>query len=93
MEREDVFNSIHSLSDIILGKVIVTRNPCTHPGDIRLLDCVDIPELRYLYNVVVFSSRGQRPNCNKMSGGDLDGDTYFVAWDKELLSYINPHFI
>jgi RNA-dependent RNA polymerase len=28
-----------------------------------------------------------------MSGGDLDGDTYFVAWDKELISYIDPKII
>ena len=26
-----------------------------------------------------------------MSGGDLDGDTYFAAWDKELISYIEPN--
>lgn len=25
-----------------------------------------------------------------MSGGDLDGDVYFVAWDKELVSFIKP---
>jgi len=53
-----------------------------------MLRCVDKPELRYLFNVVVFSSKGNRPQCNMMSGGDLDGDVYFVTWDKELLSYV-----
>jgi RNA-dependent RNA polymerase len=28
-----------------------------------------------------------------MSGGDLDGDVYFVTWEKELLSYIKPENI
>ena len=53
-----------------------------------MLKCVDRPELRYLHNVVVFSSKVDRPQCNKMSGGDLDGDVYFVTWDKELLSHV-----
>jgi len=59
----------------------VTRNPCLNPGDLRLLQGVDRPELRHLHNVVVFSSKGERPTCNMMSGGDLDGDVYFVCWD------------
>lgn len=28
-----------------------------------------------------------------MSGGDLDGDVYFIAWDKEMISYIKPENI
>jgi RNA-dependent RNA polymerase len=47
----------------IEGQVLVTRNPCTHPGDLRLLTAVDKPELRHLTNVVVFSSLGERPVC------------------------------
>lgn len=41
--------------------MLVTRNPCNHPGDIRLLEAIDCPELQYLYNVIVFSSKGDRP--------------------------------
>ena len=73
------------LPQIITGNSLVTRNPCTHPGDIRKLKCVDRPELRHLYNVVVFSSKGFRPQQDKMSGGDLDGDQFMVCWDKKLL--------
>ena len=61
MEQAETISSIDSFSEIIDGDVLVTRNPCTHPGDIRLLKCVDKPELRYLFNVVVFSSKGERP--------------------------------
>ena len=39
-------------------------------------------------NVIVFSQYGNRPDCNKMSCGDLDGDVYFVSWDIELISSI-----
>lgn len=31
-----------------------------HPGDVRLVTAVDCPKLHHLYNVVVFSTRGQR---------------------------------
>lgn len=92
MQEAEIVNNIE-MHEIITDEVLVSRNPCTHPGDIRLLTCVDKPELRYLFNVVVFSAKGDRPQCNMMSGGDLDGDVYFVTWDKELLSYVSPESI
>jgi hypothetical protein len=70
---------------VLTGELMITRNPCTHPGDIRVLNGVDRPEFRHLTNVVVFSSKGERPMCNMMAGGDLDGDVYFVCWDKSLM--------
>ena len=79
-----------SVSRTLKGKVLVSRNPCTHPGDVRLLEAVDgIPELEHLVNVVVFPSTGERPLCNMMAGGDLDGDVYFVCWDQMILEHIN----
>lgn len=72
---------------------MITRNPATHPGDVRIMVGVDRPELRHLNNVVVFSSKGQRPACNMMAGGDLDGDVYFVCWDQTLLSHFKPEMV
>jgi RNA-dependent RNA polymerase len=48
------------------GPVIVTKNPCSHPGDIRLLKAIgeDDPrfeKLRDFVNVIVFPSKGYRP--------------------------------
>ena len=71
---------------MITGKVFATRCPCLHPGDIQLFNCIDREELRNLYtNVVVFSKKGKRPSCNKLSCGDLDGDLYFICWNKLVL--------
>lgn len=74
---------------MLQGKIIVSRNPCTHPGDVRLLQAVDRPEFSHLVNVVVFPSTGERPLCNMMAGGDLDGDVYFVSWDEQLLAHLS----
>ncbi|CAF1105581.1 unnamed protein product, partial [Didymodactylos carnosus] len=74
-----------SQSRIIQGQVIVTKNPCFHPGDIRLLTAVDVPALHQLKNVIVFPMKGYQPHTSEISGSDLDGDCYFVSWDKQLL--------
>jgi RNA-dependent RNA polymerase len=70
---------------VITGPCIVGRNPSLHPGDIRVVEAVDVPALRHLHNVVVFSQLGDRDVPSMLSGGDLDGDDFFVIWDQDLL--------
>ncbi|CAF0876837.1 unnamed protein product [Adineta steineri] len=67
------------------GSVIVTKNPCLHPGDIRKLEAVFIPELENcIRDCIVFSTEGFRPTCNEIAGSDLDGDQYWVYWGDEI---------
>ncbi|EGR51723.1 Hypothetical protein TRIREDRAFT_55637 [Trichoderma reesei QM6a] len=66
-------------------KVLVTRNPCLHPGDLQKLDVVERPELAHLVDCIVFPTTGRRPTADMMSGGDLDGDTFFVTWDPDII--------
>jgi RNA-dependent RNA polymerase len=77
---------------IIEGDVLVTKNPCSHPGDIQKVRAVNRPELKHLFNVVVYSSLGERPQQHKLSMGDLDGDTYFVTWDREIVGGFNENY-
>ncbi|KAK1082418.1 hypothetical protein LTR33_003936 [Friedmanniomyces endolithicus] len=73
--------------EILRNKVIVTRSPAMHPGDIQIVDAVDVPEdspLKKLSNVIVFSQHGDRDLPSMLSGGDLDGDLYNIIWDKRL---------
>lgn len=71
----------------LVGKVAVSKNPCLHPGDVRVLEAVYDPGLhaKKLVDCVVFPQRGERPHPNECSGGDLDGDLYFVTWDDKLI--------
>ena len=64
----------------IEGDVMVTRNPCLHPGDIRRLKAVRNNKFEHFINCIVFPSKGDRPVTSMISGGDLDGDLYFVTW-------------
>lgn len=45
-----------------------------------------------MYNVVVFSTKGERPDQHKLSNGDLDGDTYMVVWDSELVGGFKENY-
>ncbi|KAL3746581.1 hypothetical protein ACJRO7_015528 [Eucalyptus globulus] len=69
----------------IKGYVVVAKNPCLHPGDVRILEAVDAPELHHLYDCLVFPQNGERPHANEASGSDLDGDLYFVTGEENLV--------
>jgi hypothetical protein len=70
---------------VINTEVLVTRNPCLHPGDLQKFRAVDIPEFSHLVDCIVFPTTGKRPTADLMSGGDLDGDRFFVTWDPDLI--------
>ncbi len=82
--------------DIILNqKCSIAKCPCLHPGDIRILDFKkyipgnkDTEKYKIFEkyeNVIIFPSKGKRPHPNECSGSDLDGDYYFVFYDKDLI--------
>ncbi|KAG5555121.1 hypothetical protein RHGRI_012600 [Rhododendron griersonianum] len=67
------------------GKLFVAKSPCLHPGDVRVLEAVDVLDLHHLVDCLVFPQKGSRPHPNECSGSDLDGDVYIVCWDAELI--------
>lgn len=92
LEEGEVYvnvNNDQNKNYIIKNNVIVTKNPCLHPGDIRILRCnPNCEKLSHMINVIVFSAKGARPVQNEISGGDLDGDSYFVSWNENLVNTI-----
>ncbi|KAF8035866.1 hypothetical protein BT93_C1786 [Corymbia citriodora subsp. variegata] len=79
------FSETKKNRQVITGFVVVAKNPCLHPGDIRILEAVDAPELHHLYDCLIFPQNGDRPHTNEASGSDLDGDLYFVTWEESLI--------
>ena len=65
-------------------RVIVTRSPALHPGDIQRATAVTVPAsspLMKLRNCICFSQKGPRDLPSMLSGGDLDGDTFHIIFD------------
>ncbi|XP_041014549.1 probable RNA-dependent RNA polymerase 1 isoform X2 [Juglans microcarpa x Juglans regia] len=70
---------------ILEGELVVARNASLHPGDVRVLKAVNVPALHHMVDCVVFPKKGKRPHPNESSGSNLDGDMYFVSWDRDLI--------
>lgn len=71
------------------GKVVVFRNPCVLPSDVRVLNACNkssASRLKKLYqNCLVIPSQGKDSHARECAGGDLDGDLYYVIWDEKLI--------
>ncbi|PKI46848.1 hypothetical protein CRG98_032786 [Punica granatum] len=49
------------------GRVVVAKNPCLHPGDVRVLRAVNVPALHHMVDCVVFPQKGMsaKARCPK----------------------------
>ncbi|KAL0069589.1 hypothetical protein AAF712_003247 [Marasmius tenuissimus] len=93
--RREFLDKDGLLTDIINGDVLVTRNPCKLPTDVRKVKAVVHPRLLGLVDCIVFSIKGKRRPIDYLAGGDYDGDRVMVIWHEEMvLSFTNApeHF-
>lgn len=65
--------------------VLAGRNPASRSSDLQKVRAVYKKELNHLKDVVVFSAKGPRPLADKLSGGDYDGDIFWICWEQLLV--------
>ncbi|KAI1484054.1 RNA dependent RNA polymerase-domain-containing protein [Daldinia eschscholtzii] len=66
--------------------VLVARTPAHYPSDIQRVKAVFKPELGSLKDVIIFSTKGDMPLAEKLSGGDYDGDIAWVCWEPTIVN-------
>ncbi|KAK6516973.1 hypothetical protein TWF506_006853 [Arthrobotrys conoides] len=74
--------------DVLRGDVLVGRNPAHFASDIQKVTAIDVPELRFLTDVIVFPAdpeSNDRSLADYLSGGDYDGDRVWTCWDQRLV--------
>ncbi|RMZ97419.1 putative RNA-dependent RNA polymerase 1 [Brachionus plicatilis] len=82
-------NSLGNIEYLDGSFVLVCRVPCYSVTEARRVRTKYVDELSHLVNCVVFPKKGSRPLTDILSGGDLDGDLYFVSWDDHLTDFDN----
>ncbi|KAK3729797.1 hypothetical protein QZH41_003410 [Actinostola sp. cb2023] len=77
-EEEDEFEEV--------DQVVVIRHPSYYPGDALVIDVQrNAPEYEHLRDCIVFPVRGSCSHALECGGGNLDGDKFFVIWDRNLI--------
>ncbi|KAG9008075.1 hypothetical protein FRB94_013732 [Tulasnella sp. JGI-2019a] len=74
------------------GKLLVTRSPQAHPGDVQFVHAIGqppsdspfTPKRNPRYNSIVFSTNGSRSVPLMLAGGDLDGDEFVIICNSDL---------
>lgn len=91
LEYGEVYANIvdKDIEKVLEGEVVVFRNPAVLPSDIRRLTARSqnlSKNFKDLYkNCLVIPSRGKSCHAHECSGGDLDGDLYYIIWDELLM--------
>jgi hypothetical protein len=93
-------------SNLDMEKLFVTRSPCVEPRDGRMLplvtskpDYMSLANWEWLqtlpFGSIMFGNPmpGERPLPELIASGDLDGDLYFICWNKTILSHIRAEKI
>lgn len=80
-------DSVSGFSDTILDgiDVLIGRLPALLPSDIQRRKAAWKKELRHFKDVVVFSTQGDVPLADMLSGGDYDGDMPWLCWHPSLV--------
>ncbi|KAJ7697677.1 RNA dependent RNA polymerase-domain-containing protein [Mycena rosella] len=97
LKEGEVYVNLPARGGPQVGPLAAMRNPAYDPDGtfsplylqlanalvvgVRVLEAVNKPELKHLTNCIVFAASGARSEPDRMGGGDLDGDTYFVVFN------------
>ncbi|KAH0837829.1 RNA dependent RNA polymerase-domain-containing protein [Lanmaoa asiatica] len=76
-------------TDIILGEVLVSRNPTRLPSDVQKVTAVAHPKLSNYFNVIVFPIKGKQSLASFLGGGDHIS-LIFSSTDVVMLNWYKP---
>ncbi|KAH8031251.1 hypothetical protein HPB51_014323 [Rhipicephalus microplus] len=67
---------------MLAGDVIVTKNPCMHPGDVGKLTAVNVPQLHHVRDCIVFPAKGDIPHPDEMVQDMIEFLCQYIKGDK-----------